>query len=554
MKKLEKNFERQRKQSEWRFNMILMIDNYDSFTYNIFQYLSESTDEEIKVIRNDAITVKEAVKLAPSRLVISPGPGRPQDAGISMAMIKEFSGKIPILGVCLGHQCIGEVFGGKIVSSSRICHGKTDLVINDNKGIFRTIPKKAIFTRYHSLIIEKESLPEEFEISAVSNTDGEIMGIRHKQHDVEGVQFHPESIASEMGRVVLKNFLNYRREGCNIKELISKVMRGEDLSSNEIGSFMEELTEGNLNDAVIAGMLTALNTKGITADEIIGCASVLMRKKTPFQSNRATLDTCGTGGDGKGSFNISSMAALTAAAAGAAVAKHGNRAISSKSGSADFYEKLGIPTNLSVSENEQMLEDSGFAFLFAPLYHGAMRYAAAARKALGFKTIINLLGPLVNPAQADYQIIGVFSPEFLIPVAQAAKALGVKRVMTVHSLDGMDEISVSAPTKIITILEDNKIQETIFDPTQSGYPLYPIEDLAGGDANENSIIAGKIIEGNGSPAVKLAVTLNAGAALYLSKLANSIEEGEQKAALAIDNGKLKELIENLRKASKKDKP
>lgn len=531
--------------------MILIIDNYDSFTYNIYQYLSELTDEEIKVIRNDEITIEEAKKLPLSRLIISPGPGRPEDAGVSLEMIKEFRGKMPILGVCLGHQCIAQAFGGKIITSSRICHGKTDNIISDHKGIFRTIPTQAIFTRYHSLIVEKKSLPKNLEISAYSDSDGEIMGIRDIELEIEGVQFHPESIASEQGKQLLSNFLNYRREGHDIKKLLSKVMDNINLSADEIGGFMQELTEGSLNDVMIAGMLTALNTKGITAEEISGCAEVLLKRRLPFHASVPTLDTCGTGGDGKGSFNISSMSALVASSCGVAVAKHGNRAISSKSGSADFYEQMGIPVNISVKQSEQLLKESGFSFLYAPLYHSALRHAAPARKALGVKTIINLLGPLLNPARADYQIIGLFSKEFLKPVAIAAKALGVKRVITVHSHDGMDEISVSAPTDIVRIFEDDIIHEETFDPKKEGYPLYDIEELTGGSAKVNVSLANEILEGKGSKAIKLAVTLNAGAALYAAGKVSSIKEGEQVASDSFKNGLVSKLIENIK--SFKDK-
>jgi anthranilate synthase/aminodeoxychorismate synthase-like glutamine amidotransferase len=186
--------------------MILMIDNYDSFTYNLVQYLEE-LGEELKVYRNDKITVAEIEKLNPSRIVISPGPGIPHDAGISEEVIKHFSGKLPILGVCLGHQAIGEVFGGKIVRAKSIMHGKTSPIRHDGKTIFKGLPNPFIATRYHSLVVEKESLPDVLEISAWTD-DGEIMGLRHKEFKVEGVQFHPESILTSSGKALLANFLS----------------------------------------------------------------------------------------------------------------------------------------------------------------------------------------------------------------------------------------------------------------------------------------------------------------------------------------------------------
>ena len=186
--------------------MILMIDNYDSFTYNLAQYLGE-LGEELKVVRNDKITIAEIEKLAPKRIVISPGPGTPADAGISKDVIKHFAGKLPILGVCLGEQSIAEVFGGKVIRADKLMHGKTSEIEHDGKTIFRDLPNPFTATRYHSLIVEKKSLPDCFAISAWT-ADHEIMGIRHKEYKLEGVHFHPESILTEAGKKLLQNFLS----------------------------------------------------------------------------------------------------------------------------------------------------------------------------------------------------------------------------------------------------------------------------------------------------------------------------------------------------------
>ena len=186
--------------------MILIIDNYDSFTYNLYQYLCEMTDEEVRVERNDRIEVDEVVRIQPRALVISPGPGRPEDAGISVEVIRELAGRIPILGVCLGHQAIGYAFGARIVQAAEIVHGKVDTVMLDGRGLFRNIPASADFTRYHSLVLEEKSLPQELEVTA-RTADGLTMGVRHRNYDIEGVQFHPESIMSEYGHEMLDNFL-----------------------------------------------------------------------------------------------------------------------------------------------------------------------------------------------------------------------------------------------------------------------------------------------------------------------------------------------------------
>ncbi|HAV36772.1 MAG TPA: anthranilate/aminodeoxychorismate synthase component II [Massilia sp.] len=185
--------------------MLLMIDNYDSFTYNIVQYFGE-LGEEVRTVRNDEITIEEIARLNPDRICISPGPKAPSDAGVSVDVIKHFKGKLPILGVCLGHQAIGEAFGGRIIRAKQVMHGKTSLIAHTGVGVFKGIPSPFTVIRYHSLAIERATLPDCLEVTAWTD-DGEIMGVRHKEYDIEGVQFHPESILSEYGHALLKNFL-----------------------------------------------------------------------------------------------------------------------------------------------------------------------------------------------------------------------------------------------------------------------------------------------------------------------------------------------------------
>ncbi len=190
--------------------MLLMIDNYDSFTYNLVQYLGE-LGEDVRVARNDEITIEEVVSMAPARVVLSPGPCTPNEAGITLGLVSALAGRVPVLGVCLGHQAIGQAFGGKIVRAKQVMHGKTSQIEHAGKGVFRDLPEGFVATRYHSLVIDPASLPECLEVTARSE-DGEIMGVRHKQHSVEGVQFHPEAILTEHGHHLLKNFLRGRGE------------------------------------------------------------------------------------------------------------------------------------------------------------------------------------------------------------------------------------------------------------------------------------------------------------------------------------------------------
>lgn len=533
--------------------MYLIVDNYDSFTYNLYQLASELTDRPFTVVRNDKITVEEVEEMAPEGIVISPGPGRPEEAGISVELVRRLAGKTPILGVCLGHQVVGAAFGAKITTARRIVHGKVEDMHLDGKGLFRHVPSPSRFTRYHSLVVDRDTVPAELEVTATS-TDGEIMGLRHKALPVEGIQFHPESVASEHGKRILGNFLHYRREAAVVGPLLARLMGGDSLSFGEAQAVMDELTDGNLNNSQIAALLACLNVRGVVPDEIAGFAAVLRAKRVPFRTSRPVLDTCGTGGDGLGTFNISSMAALVAASCGVAVAKHGNRGVSSRSGSADFYRSLGVPIDLAPEKASALLGRTGFAFLYAPLYHGAMRHAAAVRKELAVKTVMNLLGPLANPAEAQFQLIGVYAEELCRPVAEAARLLGIHRVMVAHGRDGMDEISVAGPTRIVEIDQDGRTRDYLFDPAELGIPKYETRDLAGGSPEENAREGERLLAGGGSEAVRQAVLLNAGAALAVAGAAGSIAEGYRAAKKALKNGdverKVRQVIEE---ASKLDR-
>jgi anthranilate synthase/phosphoribosyltransferase len=530
--------------------MILIIDNYDSFTYNLYQYLSEIAGEEVRVVRNDKVTLEEIETLHPDRVVISPGPGRPEEAGISVDVIKRFAGKFPILGVCLGHQAIGYAFGAGIGRAKEIVHGKTQRIRLDGKGLFRNIPSPSRFMRYHSLVIHPSSLPDELEVTA-SSEDGEIMGVRHRRYPLEGVQFHPESIASEYGKKILKNFIRYRREPFNVSAVLSGIVDREDLVPETAYSLMEELTEGELSVGQVAAFLTGFAAKGVSPLELAAFAEVLGKKKLRFDVSRPVVDTCGTGGDGKGSFNISSMAAVVSCSCGALVVKHGNRGVSSPSGSADFYHALGVPVELSLEQARLLFERTGFVFLFAPLYHGSMKHAAQARKEIGIKTVMNLLGPLLNPADAEYQVLGVYSENLLRPVAEAMRLLKRKRAMIVCGLDGLDEISVAAPTRIVELKEGGALEEYIFDPEELGIKRYSEGELRGGNPGDNAATAHELFLKDGPEAVREAVLLNAGAANYTYGLCGSMREGYLMAKKALISGKtgykLEEIVETGRR-------
>ncbi len=532
--------------------MILILDNYDSFTYNLFQIFLKY-NYPIKVVRSDKITVKEIEKINPSYIVLSPGPGTPYQAGICMEVVEKLKGKYPILGVCLGHQAILASFGVPIVNASRIVHGKVERLIHNGKGIFRNISPDTKVTRYHSLAGKEKDIPDCFIISAKCE-DGEVMAVEHKEYHLVGVQFHPESIGTKEGEKMILNFLHYRRENVPVKDYLVKVLRKENLSFSESYDIMDELTEGNMHEAQIGSLLTSLNIKGITSEELAGFASVLKKKAVSFpkpKEGEKRLDTCGTGGASNAkTFNVSTTASLIAASCGAKVVKHGNRAVTSKAGSADLLEKLGLNIEMPVEKAIELYYKTGFTFLYVRKFHAAMRFAAASRAALGFRTVFNIIGPLSNPAYATDQIIGIFDKDLTEKIAEALNILGIKRAMVVSSLEGLDEISLSSPTKI-TELKDGWLKSYIFNPEDIGLSFVKHEELVGGDPETNKQITLNILKGEDSPKANLAL-LNAGASLYVYGIAESIKDGFEMAKSKVKKEETLQFLNEIIAFFKKD--
>lgn len=528
--------------------MILMIDNYDSFTYNLVQYL-QMLKQEVRTFRNNEITIEMIEKLKPTHIVISPGPGRPAQAGVSIAVIKKFAGKIPILGVCLGHQAIIEAFGGIIISAPTIVHGKTDTLEHDERGVFRNIKQGVTVVRYHSLAGDPARIPECLEVTAYSNRDQAIMGVRHKQYQIEGVQFHPESMSTEFGLKMLENFLKYRRDGSQKLALMRTLSLGKALTKNEAVTLMDEITDGELSDSQLGAFLAAYSVKGVTPDELAGFATV-MRKKTGITKKlKNSLDTCGTGGDGLHTFNISTAAALVCAGLGVTVAKHGNRAITSSSGSYDFLQALNIRTDGNLETNLASLKNKHFAFFFAPLYHPAMKYVGRVRQEVKFRTVFNLLGPLANPMQVDHQIIGVFDESLLDLFIQTLKKLGLKRALVVHAKSGMDEISISGKTLVRELTATGSIKTYTIEPKDFGIKGFTEADLHGGSAGQNADVFMKILssgpKSKQEKAITAAISLNAGAALYLMGKVRTIRSGYDKVSKALYSLSLANCVKDL---------
>lgn len=334
-----------------------------------------------------------------------------------------------------------------------------------------------------------------------------------------------------------------------IKEAIHALIQGKHLSENEMIEAMRDIMQGQATDAQIASFLTALRIKGETVEEITGAAKVMREKVTKIKAPDLTVDTCGTGGDMSLTFNISTVTALVVAACGVPVAKHGNRSVSSSCGSADVLEALGVKIDLEPHKVEKCLESTGFGFMFAPLFHPAMKYAIGPRKEMGIRTVFNILGPLTNPADAKRQVLGVFNDQLTEPLAKVLGNLGVKHAFIVHGEDGLDEITNTDKTKV-SELKDGKINTHFLSPESLGLKKASRGDLAGGNSDDNAKIALEILKGQKGPKRDI-VLMNAAAALLVGEKAGKFEEGVEKSSRVIDSGRALKKLEEIKEVSNK---
>ena len=331
-----------------------------------------------------------------------------------------------------------------------------------------------------------------------------------------------------------------------IHELMAHVLDGHDLTRAQAHDAMQEIMSGDATQAQIAGFLIALRAKGETADEIAGCAEAMREHVLPVQPQRDDLvDTAGTGGDGKSTLNISTAAALVAAAAGAGVAKHGNRAASSQTGSADVLDALGFELDLAPERIAQSIDELGFGFMFAQAHHPAMKHAAPVRRELGTRTVFNVLGPLTNPARARAQVVGVYSPDLVRPVAEALAQLGARRAFVVHGAGGIDELSPLGPSQVSEVV-DGGVRDRVIDPEELGIERCAFEEIAGGTPDENAAAIRRVFTGEQGGA-RDAILLNAAGAIAAGGRAADLREGIALARETIDSGaaatRLDELVE-----------
>lgn len=328
-----------------------------------------------------------------------------------------------------------------------------------------------------------------------------------------------------------------------IDSQLERVVNGEDLELEEMEDAMQNIMEGRTTDSQLAGFLVGLRIKGETIAEITAAAKVMREKAISIDAGRGLVDTCGTGGDGAGTFNISTTTAFVVAGAGLKIAKHGNRSVSSQSGSADVLEALGVKLSISPDQVEKCIAETGIGFLYAPALHKAMKHAIGPRKELGLRTIFNALGPLTNPAGADYQVLGVYDPKLVRPLAEALNNLGSRGAMVVHGSDGLDEFSLSGENLVSRVTEKG-VESFIIAPEDVNLKRYPVTELTGGGPEENAAIIRSLLQGSKGPRRDV-VLFNSAAALLVTGKVADWEEALDLAAATIDSGRAMEKLEQL---------
>lgn len=554
--------------------MILVIDNYDSFTYNLVQLLA-ALGAEVEVRRNDAVTAKEALALAPAGVVISPGPGTPADAGVSAGVVRAaVEAGVPVLGVCLGHQVIAEVFGASVRRAPKPVHGKTDEISHDGQTLFAGIESPFTATRYHSLCVDADSIVAPLVVQA-RTADGVIMGIRHSDKPVFGVQFHPESVLTPEGAKLLANFLDVcgevplarsaedapaaiaaaggtARSSARLAEVttvpgaIARVTGGDALDEDEAERVIGIIMDGEATPAQISALVVGMRMKGETVDEITGFARAMRARATPVRPTVSRyIDTCGTGGDGLHTFNVSTTTAFVVAGAGVPVAKHGNRAVSSSAGSADVLEALGVDISLDAAGMARCIDECGVGFLFAQALHASMRHAGGPRREIGIRTVFNILGPLTNPAGAKRQLLGVYDARLATVLAEVAGRLGAERVLVVNGHPGMDEASASGPTTVAEFdAERGGVRSYVVTPEEVGIARSTLADIAGGDAAANAVMVRAVLGGEHGPRRDV-VLMNAAAALLAAGEVADLAAGVVRARESLDSGRALSALESL---------
>ena len=515
--------------------MFVLIDNYDSFTYNLVQAFMQLGRKPL-VVKNDDPSLQALAKNPELAMVcISPGPGHPASAGYCPDFLRALPPHVPVLGVCLGHQVLGHIAGARIEVGSEIMHGKQSAITHSGTGLFFGLPQHMLVGRYHSLLVRAEDVPETLMVTAGStNSAGEeeVMGLRFRDRPWAGVQFHPESVLTPEGMRLLANFPSalltdqkpreqvpeirpHVRTPIQMSSVIEHLAQGRDLTQEEAAESFARLMDGELSSSQAGALLLGLRAKGETPDEVNEAAKAVLARAVPVPDiSGPAMDIVGTGGDGKYSFNCSTATALTLAGMGHKVLKHGNRSVSSRCGSADVLEQLGIPLDTPPEAVAGTLEREGFVFLFAPRYHPAFRHVMPVRRELGVRTLFNILGPLVNPARPTHHLLGVADREQLSLVAAALARSRPEAGVVVHGAGNYDEVTPLGEAALIFV-NGGESRSARLDPAEYGITPCTEQDLAVEGPEHACAVLRRMLSGRGSKAMTDMLTLNLGLALYV---------------------------------------
>ena len=548
--------------------MILMIDNYDSFVFNVEQYLKEMTDDEVITVRNDAITIDDIKKMNPSKIIFSPGPKHPKDSGICLEILNNTDelGNIPILGICLGHQAIGMNFGGEIKRLENPLHGKTSeiTVLSENSVLFKNLPKKFKVMRYHSLYVD--DIPENLEVTAKSE-DGVAMAVEHKSKNIFGIQFHPESIFTEYGKNMIRNFLNIEvsetlqnninskntnKKGnfIDMNKYLKKLQENIALTDTDFREICKIIDSKNYDIVQLGALLVLISEKSLYPESLTAFVKNILEYSTTFEDDSDMIDVCGTGGDGFKTINISTAVAFILGAMGVNVAKHGNRAISSKSGSSDVLDKLGVPLENSLANQIEKLHVKNLAFFHAPFFHKLVGEVREVRSRLGIRTVFNILGPLLHPnTKLKYQLVGLYHEPVHRLYAETLQLLGRKHALAVRGNDGLDEITICDDTKIIEVKGEQILEYTV-SPESFGFKRAFHSEIEGGTPEENAEILVKILKGEEKSAKFDIVVLNTMFALYTADVVDHPAKAKDMVLEAIESGKVYEFYKDYVKITK----
>ena len=537
---------------------ILFIDNVDSFTYNLVDQLRHN-QHNVTIYRNTIpadVIIEKLSQMQNPILMLSPGPGTPSEAGSMPELLKRLKGKLPIIGICLGHQAIVESYGGMIVPAGDILHGKASLIEHDGQAMFKGLPNPLPVARYHSL--KGENIPKTLTINAMCNNI--VMAVRNDEDRVCGFQFHPESILTIQGVKLLEQTIEWAlnpvqkqpqakqeaivdKQEYNIQPILNKLYLGQVLSQEESKILFNLIIQGKIEPTVLATAIISMKVRGEKPDEIAGAAQALLENADTFEvPDYDFTDIVGTGGDGTNSINISTASAFVTAALGYKVAKHGNRGVSSKSGSSDVLSALGIKLNMSAEASRKALDELGVCFLFAQQYHSGFRHAAPVRQQLKTRTIFNVLGPLINPSRPKRILLGVYHPDLIKPIAETLKMLNYTHAYVVHGA-GMDEVAIHGETQVAEV-KNGEIRYFTLTPQDFGLQQYTLKDIEGGTPEMNRDLLLAILQGQGKPAHEAAIAANV--AMLISLFGESdLKQNAQRAIELMHSGKAYELLQKL---------